>query len=85
MDFWNYKKVCEQASYIKYLEEKLADAERANEGFAEANQNLQQQLYAVSVELGKYKSLEAMMGANMKKMKKGGNKKVDKDKIGFIN
>lgn len=84
MDFFNYKKVCEQASYIKYLEEKLADAENANKDFAEANQNLQQQLYVVSIELGKYKSLEAMMGANMKKMKKN-TKKVDKDKIGFIN
>lgn len=82
MDFWNYKRVCEQESYIKYLEEKLADAERANEGFAEANQNLQQQLYAVSVELGKYKSLEAMMSANAKNLKKK-NSKINKSKIGF--
>ena len=61
MDFFNYKKVCEQASYIKYLEEKLADAENANEDFAKANQNLQQQLYAVSVELGNpYSALQIL-------------------------
>lgn len=84
MDFFNYKRVCEQESYIKYLEEKLADAENANEDFAKANQSLQQQLYAVSVELGKYKSLEAMMGANLKKAKKKTNKN-QKEQIGFIN
>lgn len=84
MDFFNYKKVCEQASYIKYLEEKLAEAEDANKDFAKANQNLQQQLYAVSIELGKYKSLEAMMGANMKNLKKKSNKN-QKEQIGFIN
>lgn len=84
MDFFNYKRVCEQASYIKYLEEKLAEAEDANEDFAKANQSLQQQLYAVSLELGKYKSLEAIMGANINKNKKKTNK-AQKEKIGFIN
>ena len=85
MDWFNYKKVCEQESYIHYLEEKLMDANKLLEEHVKYSKGLEQQLYTVSAELGKYKSLEAGLAQLHPQLGKKTKKKVNKDKIGFLN
>ena len=84
-DLFNYRRVCEQESYIHYLEQRLADTEAALEEHAKYSKGLEQQLVTASVELNKYKSLEAglaqlhpMFGGKKKKTKK------TKETIGFL-
>lgn len=82
-DLFNYRRVCEQEGYIHYLEQRLADTEKALEEHAKYSKGLEQQLVTASVELSKYKQVEAglaqMLGG--KKKKKNGKQK---ETIGFL-
>lgn len=83
LDLFNYKKVCEQEGYIHYLEQRLADTEAAFEDHVKYSKGLEQQLYAASIELSKYKSVETGLASLMgKKSKKKVNNK--KETIGFL-
>ncbi len=82
LDLFNYKRVCEQEGYIHYLEQRLADTEAALEEHAKYSKGLEQQSVSASVELSKYKQVEAglaqMLGGKKKKTKK------TKETIGFL-
>ena len=68
-DFFNYKKVCEQASYIRYLEQKLFDAQVELSKYQRVN------FYPIGIN-------SVMMPTPQQKKK---TTKTQKEKIGFIN
>lgn len=86
LDLFNYRKVCEQEGYIHYLEQRLADTEAALDEHVKYSKGLEQQLVTASVELNKYKTLEAGL-AQLHPQLLGKKKKVNKTKketIGFL-
>ena len=85
-DLFNYRRVCEQEGYIHYLEQRLTDTEEALKEHVKYSKGLEQQLVTASVELNKYKTLEAGL-AQLNPMLAGKKKKVkkpQKETIGFL-
>ena len=86
LDLFNYRKVCEQEGYIHYLEQRLADTEAALDEHVKYSKGLEQQLVSASVELNKYKTLEAGLAQLHPAFagKKKTTKKNKKETIGFL-